>query len=60
MMLHAGLDLSRRRLDYCLLDERGDRVGVGAAPPDSDGLAGLARRLRRTMLLSRFGPRSSR
>lgn len=29
-MLHAGLDLSRRRLDFCLLDERGDRVEVGA------------------------------
>jgi len=43
MMLHAGLDLSRRRLDYCLLDERGERVEVGAASPDADGLAGLAR-----------------
>jgi transposase len=42
-MLHAGLDLSRRRLDYCLLDERGDRVEVGAAPPDGDGLRGFAR-----------------
>jgi transposase len=40
-MLHAGLDLSRRRLDYCLLDERGDRVEVDAAPPDGDGLRGL-------------------
>jgi transposase len=46
MMLHAGLDLSRRRLDFCLLDERGERVEVGAAPPDADGLAGLARRVR--------------
>jgi transposase len=45
--VHAGLDLSRRRLDYCLLDERGARVEVGAAPPDADGLAGLARRVRR-------------
>ena len=45
MMLHAGLDLSRRRLDYCLLDERGARLEVGAAPPDADGLAGLARRI---------------
>lgn len=45
MMLHAGLDLSRRRLDYCLLDERGERLEVGAAPPDADGLAGLARRV---------------
>ena len=42
-MLHAGLDLSRKRLDYCLLDERGDRVEVGAAPPDGDGLRGFAR-----------------
>ncbi len=42
-MLHAGLDLSRKRLDYCLLDEQGDRVEVGAAPPDGDGLRGFAR-----------------
>ena len=28
-MLHAGLDLSRRRVDYCLLDEDGERVEVG-------------------------------
>ena len=28
-MLHAGLDLSRTRLDYCLLDAVGDRVEVG-------------------------------
>jgi len=45
MMLHAGLDLSRRRLDYCLLNEQGERVEVGAAPPDADGLGGLARRV---------------
>jgi transposase len=44
-MLHAGLDLSRTRLDYCLLDENGERVEVGAAPPDGDGLVGLARRV---------------
>jgi len=44
-MLHAGLDLSRRRLDYCLLDEQGARVEVGAAPPDGDGLRGFARRV---------------
>ncbi|MDN5933808.1 MAG: transposase [Pseudonocardia sp.] len=46
MMLHAGLDLSRKRLDCCLLDERGERVEVGAAPPDADGLAGLALHVR--------------
>ena len=44
-MLHAGLDLSRKRLDYCLLDENGERVEVGAAPPDGDGLAGFVRRV---------------
>ena len=44
-MLHAGLDLSRQRLDYCLLDGEGGRVEVGAAPPDGDGLRGLARRV---------------
>ena len=42
-MLHAGLDLSRRRLDFCLLDEDGERVEVGAAAPDADGLDGFAR-----------------
>jgi transposase len=42
-MLYAGLDLSRKRLDYCLLGEGGDRVDVGAAAPDADGLRGLAR-----------------
>src|SRR6202140_65743 len=44
-MLHAGLDLSRKRLDYCLLDEEGERVEVGKAPPDGDGLAGFVRRV---------------
>ena len=51
MVLHAGLDLSRKRLDYCLLDESGAHVEVGAAPPDADGLDGFARRVER-----RHGP----
>jgi len=46
-MLHVGLDLSRRRLDYIALAEDGTDVDVGAAPPDADGLRGLARRLAR-------------
>jgi transposase len=46
-MLHAGLDLSRRRLDFHLLDDAGETVEVGAAPPDADGLRGLATRLSR-------------
>jgi transposase len=46
-MLHAGLDLSRKRLDFHLLDEAGVTVEVGAAPPDGDGLHGLVSRLSR-------------
>jgi transposase len=46
-MLYAGLDLSRKRLDFHLLDEGGAAVDVGAAPPDVDGLRGLTRRLDR-------------
>jgi transposase len=46
-MLYAGLDLSRKRLDYHVLDEAGGTVEVGATPPDADGLRGLSRRLAR-------------
>jgi transposase len=46
-MLYAGLDLSRKRLDYHLLDEAGATVERGAAPPDADGLRGLGERLAR-------------
>ena len=44
-MLHVGLDLSRRRLDYYALADDGRPLGVGASPPDADGLGGLAERL---------------
>ena len=44
-MLHVGLDLSRRRLDFDLLCEDGSRLENGAVPPDADGLRGLARRV---------------
>jgi transposase len=46
-MLYAGLDLSRKRLDFHLLDSEGATVEVGAAPPDADGLLRLTRRLDR-------------
>jgi transposase len=46
-MLYAGLDLSRKRLDFHLLDSEGATVEVGAAPPDADGLLALTRRLDR-------------
>jgi transposase len=45
-MLHAGLDLSRRRLNICLIDDAGELVEHTAAPPDVDGLRHLAARLR--------------
>jgi transposase len=44
-MLHAGLDLSRRRLDVCLVDDAGEVVARLAAAPDADGLCHLARRV---------------
>ncbi len=44
-MLHAGLDLSRRKLDVCLLSDAGEIVDEFAVPPDADGLAGLVRRV---------------
>jgi transposase len=42
-MLHAGLDLSRKRLDYCLLGGDVEGVEMGAVAPDADALAGLVR-----------------
>jgi hypothetical protein len=46
-MLHAGLDLSRKRLDVCLLSQHGELVEEFAAPPDADGLRGLVRHVGR-------------
>jgi hypothetical protein len=43
-MLHAGLDLSRKKVDVCLLSQAGEIVVQWASPPDADGLRGLARR----------------
>ena len=44
-MLHVGLDLSRRRLDVCVIDDTGELVTQTASPPDADGLRHLAARL---------------
>ena len=46
-MLHVGMDLSRSRLDWCLVDERGEHLERGVAAPDGEGLAGLAARVER-------------
>ena len=40
-MLHAGLDLSRRRLDVCLLAADGEPKAELAVSPDADGLRRL-------------------
>jgi hypothetical protein len=37
-MLHAGLDLSRKRLDVCVIDDDGEVLAQLAAPPDVEGL----------------------
>jgi transposase len=44
-MLHAGLDLSRKKVDVCLLSESGEHLDQLAAPPDADSLRRLARRI---------------
>jgi transposase len=46
-MLYVGLDLSRKRLDFHLLDGEGATVERGATPPDVDGLQHLSARLAR-------------
>ena len=43
-MLHLGLDLSRRRIDVCVVDDEGSVVEELAAFPDADGLRLLAGR----------------
>lgn len=45
LMLHVGLDLSRKRLDVCVLDADGVLAARLTAPPDGAGLRQLAARL---------------
>jgi hypothetical protein len=47
-MLYVGLDLSRKRLDFDLLDGEGTTLEVGAAPPDADGLDRLTEEMARS------------
>ena len=44
-MLHVGMDLSRKKLDVCVMDEVGHILDESAWPPDLDGLAHLVRRV---------------
>ena len=40
-MLHVGLDLSRKRIDVCLISDQGELIDRFTAIPDRDGLHGL-------------------
>jgi len=44
-MLHAGLDLCRRRLDVCVISDPGELVEEFPAPPDADGLRYLVEKV---------------
>ena len=44
-MLHAGLDLSRKKLDVCLLGDHGEHLDQLAVAPDPDSLRQFARRI---------------
>jgi hypothetical protein len=46
-MLHAGLDLSRKKLDICLLSDEGEHLDQLAVAPEVDSLRRLARRILR-------------
>jgi hypothetical protein len=44
-MLHAGLDLSRRKVDVCLLFDGGEHLDQLAVPPDAHSVRRLAHRI---------------
>jgi hypothetical protein len=46
-MLYAGLDLSRKRLDVCVLDHDGARLLEVGVSPDADALRTLSARVAR-------------
>jgi transposase len=46
-MLHVGMDLSRTKLDICVMDEQGGILERSTWPPDADGLRSMARQVAR-------------
>ncbi|MBV9797804.1 MAG: hypothetical protein JO039_07155, partial [Solirubrobacterales bacterium] len=44
-MLHVGLDLSRKRIEVCLISDQGELIDQFQVPADRDGLYGLTRRV---------------
>jgi transposase len=45
IVVHVGLDLSRKRVDVCLISDQGELIAQFPAPADRDGLRGLAARV---------------
>jgi transposase len=45
IMLHVGLDLSRKRVDVCAISDEGELLDELAAPFDEDGLRRLTERV---------------
>jgi hypothetical protein len=37
-VVHVGLDLSRKRVDVCLISDQGELIDQFPAPVDRDGL----------------------
>jgi hypothetical protein len=58
-MLHAGLDLSRGKLDICLLNDQGEHLDQLAVAPDVDSLR-TSRGASTKSTQSRSAPSSSR
>ena len=58
-MLHAGLDLSRRKVDVCLLNDRGEQLDQLAVALDVD-CCERSRDVSTTFTHSRSAPSSSR
>jgi len=50
-MVHAGLDLSRKRLDVQVVSEAGERLEYVSVKPDADGLRSMSLYMQR-----RYGP----
>ena len=46
-MLYLGMDLSRTRLDVCVMDDDGAVLEESPCPPDADGLVHLVRHIAR-------------
>jgi hypothetical protein len=58
-MLHAGLDLSRRRLDVCLLSGSGESIAEFATPADAQWGGGIIQIFIKSESARRFASRAA-